>query len=74
MRHDRKAARAKANEIKTRDDLEAYISMLNLSESEQMIARMLLIKKWPRAKIAMESGYSEHQVRRKIERIYDKMA
>lgn len=73
MKPNRKAARELANSIKTRDDLKAYIDMLNLREEEREIAMMIFGNGWSRAKIAMETGYSEHQVKRKVARIYDKM-
>lgn len=74
MRANRKAAREFAMNIKTRADLEAYLDMLNLRDDEREIALMLFSKGWSRAKIAMETGYSQHQLNRKIARIYDKMA
>lgn len=74
MRSERKAARDYVQSMKTRDDLNAYIDMLNLSETERDIARMMFVNKWTRAKIALETGYSESWVKRRIERIYDRMA
>lgn len=73
MRPDRKAAREFANSIKTRDDLRRYLDMLNLRDEERDIAWMIFAHGWSRAKIAMETGYSEHQVKRKVARIYDKL-
>lgn len=74
MRPDRRAARDFASKIKTRDDLEKYLDMLNLREEERQIAWMLFAHGWSRARIARETGYSEHQVKRKIAKIYDRMA
>lgn len=73
MRPDRKAAREFVKGIKTRADLDAYLDMLNLTDEERDIARMLFAYGWTRTKIAMEMGYSEHQIKRKINRIYDRM-
>lgn len=74
MKADRKAAREFAKGIKTREDLENYVNMLNLREDERKIAMMLFGDGWTRAKIALETGYSESQVKRKVARIYDRMA
>lgn len=73
MRADRKAAREFVKSIKTRADLEAYFSMLNLTEDERTIAMMLFGNGWTRARIAMEVGFSEAYVKKKIARIYDRM-
>lgn len=74
MRPDRKAARDRVKSIQTRADLDAYLELLNLTDDERNIARMMFGNGWTRAKIAMETGYSEHQVKRKMQRIYDRMA
>lgn len=74
MRADRKAAREFAMGMKTKADLEEYLNMLNLTEEERQIAWMIFANGWSRAKIAMETGYSEPQLRRKISKIYDRMA
>ncbi len=74
MRADRKAAREFVKGIKTREDLEKYLDMLNLTDEEREIAFMLFSKGWTRAKIALETGYSEGQIKRKICKIYDRMA
>lgn len=74
MRADRRAARNFVKSIKTRADLEDYLNMLNLTDEEREIALMMFGKGWTRARIALEMGYSEFQVKRKISRIYDRMA
>ncbi len=73
MRPDRKAAREAVGKIKTREDLRNYLDLLNLTDEEREIAWMIFAHGWSRAKIAMEIGYSEHQVKRKVARIYDKL-
>lgn len=73
MRTDRKEARDFVKSIKTRTELEAYLNMLNLTDEEREIARMMFGNGWTRTRIALETGYSEHQVKRKICRIYDRM-
>ena len=73
MREDRKAAREFVKNIKTKADLEDYIGMLNLTDEEREIAIMIFGKGWSRAKIAMETGFSERQLKRRINRIYDRM-
>ena len=73
MRPNRKAAREYVSSIRTREDLRKYLDMLNLREEEREIAWMIFANGWSRAKIAMETGYSEHQVKRKVARIYDKL-
>lgn len=72
LRH-RKAARDFVSGIRTREELRQYLDMLNLREEEKDIAWMIFANGWSRAKIAMETGYSEHQVKRKVARIYDKL-
>lgn len=73
MRADRKQARDFVKSIKTKAELDAYLNMLNLTDDEREIARMLFGRGWSRTRIAMEIGYSEHQIKRKINRIYDRM-
>ena len=73
MRADRKRARDFVKSIKTKAELDAYINMLNLTDEEREIARLLFGKGYSRVQIAMETGYSEHQVKRKINKIYDRM-
>lgn len=73
MRPDRKAAREAVGKIKTREDLRNYLDLLNLTDEEREIAWMILANGWSRTKIAMEIGYSEHQVKRKVAKIYDKL-
>lgn len=73
MRADRKAARDFVKSIKTKAELDAYINMLNLTDEERDIARMIFGKGWSRTRIAMETGYSERQINRKICKIYDRM-
>ena len=73
MRADRKEARDFVKSIKTKAELDAYLNMLNLTDEERDIARLLFGRGWSRTRIAMELGYSEHQIKRKIVRIYDKM-
>lgn len=73
MKPNRKAARDKVAGIKTSAELEEYLAMLNLTDDERNIARMIFSHGWSRAKIAVETGYSDDQLKRKIQRIYDKM-
>lgn len=73
MRTDRKAARDFVKSIKTKNELDSYLNMLNLTDEEREIARMMFGNGWTRTRIAMETGYSEAQVKRKICRIYDRM-
>lgn len=73
MRPDRKAAREAVGKIKTREDLRNYLDLLNLTDEEREIAWMIFANGWSRAKIAMEIGYPEHQVKRKVAKIYDKL-
>lgn len=47
--------------------------MLNLTDDEKEIARLAFGRGWSRTRIAMELGYSEHQIKRKMYRIYDRM-
>lgn len=73
MRADRKKARDFVKSIKTRDELDAYLNMLNLTDEERDIARMTFSNGWSITRIAIETGYSEDQVKRKVCRIYDRM-
>lgn len=73
MKPDRKAARERVKNIKTRADLEEYLDLLNLTDEEREIALLLFGKGYSRTRIAMETGYSHDQVKRKIARIYDRM-
>lgn len=73
MNPERKAAREFVKSIKTRADLEKYLNMLNLSDDEIQIAMLLFGRGFSRIQIAMKTGYSEHQIKRKIDRIYSKM-
>lgn len=73
MRSDRKAARDFVKSIKTKTELDAYLNMLNLTDEERTIARMMFGNGWSRTRIAFETGYSEDQLKRKICRIYDRM-
>lgn len=73
MREDRKAARDFVKSMKTRAELDSYLNMLNLTDEERNIARMMFGNGWTRVRIALETGYSEDQVKRKVCRIYDRM-
>lgn len=73
MNPDRKAARERCMNIKTRRDLEDYIESLNLPDDEKRIAYMMFGDCWTRTKIAIETGYSKRQLARKIAHIYDRM-
>lgn len=73
MRPDRKAARDFVKNIKTKADLEAYLDMLNITEEEKEIALMIFANGYSRTQIAMETGYSIPQVKRKIAKIYAKL-
>lgn len=74
MRPDRKAAREKALAIKTRAELAEYLDSLNLTEQQRIVAWYIFADGWSRAKIALETGYSERQLKRIIAKIYDRMA
>lgn len=74
MKPDRKAAREYVKSLKTKDDLRNYLDMLTLSDEEKEIAFMIFAHGWSRTQIAMELGYSIPQVKRKISKIYSKMA
>lgn len=74
MKPDRKAAREYVKSLKTKDDLRSYLDMLTLSDEEKEIAFMIFAHGWSRTQIAMEFGYSIPQVKRKISKIYSKMA
>ena len=73
MRADRKHARDYVKSIKTKAELDSYLNMLNLTDEEREIARLMFGRGWSRTQIAMELGYSETQIKRKIVRIYDRM-
>lgn len=73
MNPAKKQARDFVKSIKTKSELDAYLNMLNLTDDEKEIARLLFGRGWSRTQIAMELGYSEHQIKRKINRIYDRM-
>lgn len=73
MRANRKQARDFVKSIKTRTELDAYLNMLNLTDEEKHIARLIFCKGFSVVQVSIETGYSEHQVRRKINRIYDRM-
>lgn len=73
MNPQKKQARDFVKSIKTKAELDAYLNMLNLTDDEREIARLLFGRGWSRTQIAMELGYSEHQIKQKINRIYDRM-
>ena len=73
MKPDRKSARDFVKSINTRSDLEQYLDMLNLTDGEHEIAMLLFGKGYSRTRIAIETGYSRDQIKRKIARIYDRM-
>lgn len=73
MRSDRKAARDFVKSINSRAELDSYLNMLNLTDDERDIARLMFGKGYSRTRIALELGYSEAQIKRKICRIYDRM-
>lgn len=73
MRADRKRARDYVKSIKTRAELESYLDMLNLTDEERDIAFLMFGKGYSRTRIALETGYSESHVKRKMSRIYDRM-
>lgn len=73
MRAERKAARDRCMAIKTKADFEAYMDTLNLSDEDRHIAYLMFCECWTRTKIALEMGYSEKQLKRRIARIYDRM-
>lgn len=73
MNPDRKQARDFVKSIKTKTELDSYLNMLNLTDDEREIARLIFSKGYSVVQVVMATGYSEHQVRRKINRIYDRM-
>lgn len=73
MKAERRAARDFVKGINTKAELDDYLNMLNLTDEERTIARMMFGNGWTRAKIALETGYSEPQIKRKIRKIYDRM-
>ena len=73
MNPSRKQARDFVRSIKTTSELDAYLNMLNLTDEERDIARLIFGKGYSVVQVMMATGYSEHQVRRKINKIYDRM-
>lgn len=74
MRASRSASREKIKAIRTRAELDELLDMLNLTDSERDIARMVYGKGYTLTQVSMETGYSVRQVSRKLAKIQDRMA
>lgn len=74
MLESRRRARTKAQGIKTRADLEEWLSLLNLTDEQREVARMVYLKGMSRQQIAFATGYSLRQVNRLLAKVHDKMA
>lgn len=73
MRQDRKEAREKLLGIKTKADLENYLSELNITDDEHEIALLVFGRGWSLTRISLELGFSIGQLRKKLSHIYDCM-
>lgn len=74
MRASRSAARRKIRDVRTRAELDEVLEMLNLTDSEREIARMVYGRGYTLTQVSMETGYSVRQVSRKLAKIQDRMA
>lgn len=74
MRASRSAARRKIRDVRTRAELDEVLDMLNLTDSERDIARMVYGRGYTLTQVSMETGYSVRQVSRKLAKIQDRMA
>lgn len=74
MRASRRAAREKIKSVKTRAELDEWLEMLNLTDEERDIARMVYGRGYTLTQVSMETGYSVRQVSRKLAKIQDRMA
>lgn len=73
MSPQRKQAKDRLMNMKTRADLEAYLESLNLTDDEREIASLVFGRGWSLTRIRVEKGYSERQLRRKLSKVYDRM-
>lgn len=73
MKSERKQARERLQNLKTRADLEAYLNDLNLTDEEREIAMLVFGRGWSLTRIQVELGYSKGQLKRRMARIYDRM-
>lgn len=73
MKQERKEARERLLNMKSRADLEAYLDSVNLTDEEREIALLFFGRGWSLTRIRLEHGYSPKQLRNRMARIYDKM-
>lgn len=74
MRENRSKARAKLKAVKTRAELDEWIDMLNLTDDERGIARMVYGDGCSIAQVCFKTGYSRRQVCRKLAKIQDRIS
>lgn len=74
MRASRSAAREKIKSVRTRAELDEVLEMLNLTDAERDIARMVYGKGYTLTQVSMQTGYSVRQVSRKLAKVQDRMA
>lgn len=74
MRASRSAAREKIKSVRTRAELDEVLEMLNLTDSEREIARMVYGKGYTLTQVSMETGYSVRQVSRKLAKVQDRIS
>lgn len=74
MRENRSKARAKLKAVKTRAELDEWIDMLNLTDDERGIARMVYGDGYSIAQVCFKTGYSRRQVCRKLAKIQDRIS
>lgn len=62
MRASRRKAREKIKNVKTRAELDEWLEMLNLTEEERDIARLVYAKGHSMAQVCFATGYPRSQV------------
>lgn len=73
MNPQRKAARDKLLDMKTRADLETCLQSLNLTAEEREIAVMVFADGLSLTQVQMAKDLSRRQLQRRLSKVYDKM-
>lgn len=73
MDETRKHTKKFVRNIRTKTDYEAFMGGLMLTDAEREIADMVFVKGWDYRLIGDTLGYSEVTIKRKMQKILDKV-
>ena len=73
MDESRKYTKKFVRSIRSKVDYEAFMGSLMLTDAEREIADMVFVKGWDYRMIGDTLGYSEVTIKRKMQRILDKV-